>query len=81
MNDNPEALVLEYEGENLDKIGEHLPDISSYNHNFYRLPNGTMILMDSNDDNCSDVYVVKGSNKFLVGLQYDNGEFMIGNFS
>ena len=81
MNVNPESLVREYEGEDLEKIGKHLPDISTYNYNFYRLPNGTVILMVSDDDNCSDVFVVKDSNKFLVGLQYDNGEFMIGNFS
>ena len=81
MNVNPESLVREYEGEDLEKIGKHLPDISTYNYNFYRLPNGTIILMVGDDDNCSDVYVVKDSNKFLVGLQYDNGEFMIGNFS
>lgn len=81
MNVSPESLVREYEGEDLEKIGKNLPDISTYNYNFYRLPNGAVILMVSDDDNCSDVYVVKGSNKFLVGLQYDNGEFMIGNFS
>ncbi len=81
MNVNPESLVREYEGEDLEKIGEHLPDISTYNHNFYRLPNGTIILMVGDDDNCSDVFVIKDSNKFLVGLQYDNGEFIIGDFS
>jgi len=79
--DNPESLVREYEGEDLEKIGKHLSEISSYNYNFYRLPNGTIILMISDDDNCSDVFVMDGPKQSRVGIQYDGGVFEIGDFS
>ena len=74
-------LVRDYEGEDLTKVGEHLPDISSYNYNFYRLPNDIIILMISDDDNCSDVFVVDGDRQVPVGIQYDGDNFMIGDFS
>ncbi len=74
-------LVRDYEGKDLTKVGEHLPDISSYNYNFYHLPNDIIILMISDDDNCSDVFVVSGDRQTPVGIQYDGGNFMIGDFS
>lgn len=74
-------LVREYEGKDIEKVGTHLPDKSSYNYNFYRLPNGTEVLMDNDDDGYNMVFVCDGGNNIYVGAQYDDGELMIGDFT
>ena len=37
-------LLKEYEGKNLEEVGNRLTDKSSYNHNYYMLPNGLEVL-------------------------------------
>ena len=85
LNDHvvsPESLVSDYEGQDLTEIGVHLPNESSYNYNFYRLPNGTVVLLQNDDDGFNQVSVktTNGELKY-VGAQYDqDGRFMIGEF-
>jgi len=75
-------LVREYAGQDLEKIGTYLPDESSYNHNSYRLPNGTVVVMHNDDDGFNLISVVTGDGQEVyVGAQYDDGEFMIGVFT
>ena len=75
------SRIREYEGQDLTKVGAHISKISSYNYNFYHLPNDAIVLLISDDDNCSDVFLVDGQKQFLVGIQYDNDGFMVGDFS
>lgn len=79
----PEDLVREYEGEDLYSIGTHVPEKSFYNHNYYRLPNGTLVLLKNDDFDWNDVFVVDGEGKeHLVGGQQDeHPNFMIGRFT
>ena len=37
-------LLKEYEGKKLEEVGNRLSDKSSYNHNYYMLPNGLEVL-------------------------------------
>ena len=81
-----EELVRPYVGKVIEEIGTHIPDKSVYNYNFYRLPNGTVVLLQSNDDCFSEVAVVagdiEGGNKIWVGGQQDDGYgLMLGEFT
>lgn len=80
-NTSPESLVSAYVGKNLEKIGTRLPEKSSYNYNFYKLPNGTTVLLQNDDEGFNQVAVemTNGTLKW-VGAQYDGGEFMLGSF-
>lgn len=80
-------LLRPYLGQDLYNIGTLIEDKSSYCYNFYRLPNGTIVLLDSNDDSFSDVAVIDGDidtgTRIYVGGQQDfpSYGFMLGNFS
>lgn len=78
---SPESFVSAYVGKNLVKIGTHLPEKSSYNYNFYKLPNGTVVLLQNDDEGFNQVAVERTNGALeWVGAQYDGGEFMIGSF-
>lgn len=78
---NAESLIACYVGKDLEKVGTHLPDKSSYNHNFYRMPNGTTVLLRNDDEGFNQVAVEMPNGELSwVGAQYDNGEFMLGSF-
>lgn len=81
-----EELVRPYVGKTIEEIGIHISDKSVYNYNFYRLPNGTVVLLESNDDGFSQVAVVDGDidngNKIWVGGQQDDDYgLMLGEFT
>ena len=77
-----ECLVSCYSGQNLAKIGTHLAEKSSYNYNFYQLPNGATVLLESDDEGFNKVSVeCPTDNLICVGAQYSDGPFMLGNFS
>ena len=81
MPTSPESLVACYRGQDLEKIGTHLSDRSSYNYNFYKLPNGAIVLLNNDDEGFNQVYVELPDGKLEnVGAQYDNDGFMIGSF-
>jgi len=81
QNTSPESLVSAYVGKDLEKIGTHLPEKSTYNYNFYRLPNGTIVLLENNDEGFNQVAVEMTNGTLAwVGAQYDDGEFMLGSF-
>lgn len=81
QNTSPESLVSAYVGKDLEKIGTHLPEKSSYNHNFYKLPNETVVLLQNDDEGFNQVAVeMKNGMLKWVGAQYDNGKFMLGSF-
>ena len=77
-----ESLVSGYEGRDLTEIGVHLPNMSSYNHNYYKLPNGTVVLLQNDDDGFNQVSVKMPNGELkYVGAQYDHdGRFMVGEF-
>ena len=79
----PEDLVREYEGEDLYSIGTHVPEKSFYNHNYYRLPNGTLVLLKNDDFDWNDVFVVdeEGREHLVGGQQDEHPNFMIGRFT
>ena len=77
-----ELIVSCYVGQNLYKIGTHLAEKSSYNYNFYQLPNGATVLLESDDEGFNKVSVeCPKDNLICVGAQYSDGPFMLGNFS
>lgn len=77
----PESYVSCYKDMDLTKIGIYLPSESSYNYNFYRLPNGTIVLLQNDDDGFNRVLVKMPSGELeYVGAQYDNDKFMLGDF-
>jgi hypothetical protein len=47
----------------------HLPDISTYNHNYYSI-NGLLLFGKSDDDNFTQWYWVKGETVRPVGGSY-----------
>lgn len=47
----------------------HLPDISTYNHNFYSI-NGRLLFAKSDDENFTEWHWVKGSTVRPVGGSY-----------
>lgn len=51
-------IMNEYEGQEIEKIGTHLPKKSTYNHNYYRMPNDTEVLVICDDNGYYEVYVV-----------------------
>lgn len=53
---------------------EHLPEISKYNHNYYKGFDGDMLLAISDDDNTTEWYVL-GKNDTTIGVTYtDEGD-------
>ena len=44
LEDKATKLLKEYEGNDLEELGKHLDDKSSYYHNYYMLPNGLEVL-------------------------------------
>lgn len=77
--EHAKELVREYEGQDLYKIGTHIPSRSCYNSNYYTLPNGVIVKLSNDDDGYNMVFVVDGNdwNATLVGEQMDGGEFYI----
>lgn len=81
-----EELVRPYVGKVIEEIGTHISDKSVYNYNFYRLPNGAVVLLENNDDGFSQAAVVDGDidngNKIWVGGQQDDDYgLMLGEFT
>ena len=75
-----EQMVREFIGKDLEAIGIHIPEKSTYNHNYFRLPNGTVVLMVNDDDGYNQVFVVSGEKEVNVGEQWDGGAFSVGDF-
>ena len=76
-----EELVRPYVGNDLYKIGTEILDKSVYNHNFVRLPNGTEVLLQNDDEGFNDVAVVDGDALIYVGGQWDNRGLELGEFT
>lgn len=49
---------------------EHIPSISSYNHNFYKGFGKDLLLVVSNDDNLSDWFLLEGKNFVHIGESF-----------
>lgn len=81
MIDNPYVeLVRPYVGQKIEDVGTLLPEISSYNHNYYMLPNKTTVLVESDDDGFAYVSVIDDSSlEHLVGYEEWGYGFEIGN--
>jgi hypothetical protein len=61
-------LLREYEGKYLEEVGKRLADKSSYDHNYYMLPNGLEVL-ESFDEfhEMGDLLGVIDGREVLVG--------------
>ena len=72
-------LLKEYEGKNLEEVGEHLVDKSSYNHNYYMLPNGLEVL-EAFDEfyEEGDLFGVIDGQELLVGHTYNDNIIHLG---
>lgn len=57
-----------FDGVSVDDM-VHLPDISSYNHNFYSI-DGRLLFGKSDDDNFTEWHWVKGSVVVPIGGSY-----------
>lgn len=77
--EHAKEMVREYVGQDLEKIGVHIPDGSVYNSNLYELPNGTFVKLKNDDEGYNMVFVVDDNDgdTTFVGEQWDNGEFYI----
>lgn len=51
----------------------HLPEVSSYNHNYYSL-NGKLLFAKSDDDNFTQWYWIKGQSVMAVGGSYTSDD-------
>ena len=61
-------LLKEYEGKNLEEVGNHLTDKSSYNHNYYMLPNWLEVLEDFDEFyEEGDLFGVIDDQEVLIG--------------
>ena len=67
-------LLKEYEGKNLEEVGNRLSDKSIYNHNYYMLPNGLEVLEKFDEFyEEGDIFGVIDGQEVLVGYtDYDN---------
>lgn len=55
------------------KLAVHLKERSQYNHNYYRLNNGDVILETCDDDNLFGYWLVNGKIPELLGYyEYDS---------
>lgn len=81
LKKSAELLVSCYVGQNLYDIGTHMKEKSSYNHNFYKLPNGTTVLLENDDDGFNQVAVEWANGELTwIGAQYDDEGLMIGEY-
>lgn len=61
-------LLKEYEGKNLEEVGNRLVDKSSYDHNYYMLPNGLEVLEEFDEFyEMGDLLGVIDGREVLVG--------------
>jgi hypothetical protein len=72
-------LLKEYEGKNLKEVGNRLADKSSYNHNYYMLPNGLEVL-EAFDEfyEEGDIFGVINEQEVLVGHTYNDNIIHLG---
>jgi hypothetical protein len=72
-------LLKEYEGKNLEEVGNRLADKSSYNHNYYILPNGLEVL-EAFDEfyEEGDIFGVINEQEVLVGHTYNDNIIHLG---
>lgn len=72
-------LLKEYEGKNLEEVGNRLADKSSYNHNYYMLPNGLEVL-EAFDEfyEEGDIFGVIDGQEVLVGHTYNDNIIHLG---
>lgn len=72
-------LLKEYEDKNLEEAGKHLADKSSYNHNYYMLPNGLEVL-EAFDEfyEMGDIFGVIDGREVLVGHTYNDHIIHLG---
>jgi hypothetical protein len=72
-------LLKEYEGKNLEEVGNRLADKSSYNHNYYMLPNGLEVL-EAFDEfyEEGDIFGVINEQEVLVGHTYNDNIIHLG---
>ena len=72
-------LLKEYEGKNLEEVGNRLADKSSYNHNYYMLPNGLKVL-EAFDEfyEEGDIFGVIDGQEVLVGHTYNDNIIHLG---
>jgi hypothetical protein len=72
-------LLREYEGKNLEEVGKHLADKSSYNHNYYMLPNGLEVVEKFDEFyEMGDIFGLIDGQAILIGHTYDDNIIHLG---
>lgn len=57
--------LKQYVGKNINEIGEHLKQASVYNHNFFELPNGIILLEEFDEfEEIGDLYLSEFRNNY-----------------
>lgn len=79
LEEKATELLKEYEGKNLEEVGNRLADKSSYNHNYYMLPNRLEVL-ESFDEfyEEGDLLCVIDGREVLVGHTYSDSIIHLG---
>ena len=82
MNNAAINNVEEYVGQDLASIGKRIDEMTTWNRVYYKLPNETIVCLRNDDEGWNDVFVIDTVNnsEHIVGGQYDNGPFNIGEF-
>lgn len=79
LEEKATELLKEYEGKNLEEVGNRLTDKSSYNHNYYMLPNGLEVL-ESFDEfyEEGDIFGVIDGQEVLIGYTSNDNIIHLG---
>lgn len=75
-------LLREYEGKNLEEVGKALADKSSYNNNYYMLPNGLEVVEKFDEFyEMGDIFGLIDGQAILIGHTYDDNIIHLGVMS
>lgn len=75
-------LLREYEGKNLEEVGKRLADKSSYNNNYYMLPNGLEVVEKFDEFyEMGDIFGLIDGQAILIGHTYDDNIIHLGVMS
>lgn len=72
-----QKLLKEYYGKDLSEIGTYIKEMSDYNLNYYKLPNGTVVYLETDEFYETDdvfVYLEQFDKWVKFGMQ-DHGRF------
>ena len=79
LKEKATELLKEYEDKNLEEVGEHLANKSSYNHNYYMLPNGLEVLEKFDEFyEEGDIFGVIDGQEVLVGYTDNDNIIHLG---